>query len=41
MSEKKLTMWFARRRESNVAKGTREHILKIVDACEELDNAKG
>ncbi len=41
MSEKKLTMWFTRRRESNVAKGTREHILKIVDVCEELDNAVG
>ncbi len=41
MSEKKLTMWFTRRRESNVVKGTREHILKIVDACEDLDNAVG
>jgi len=32
-------MWFAKRRETNVMDGAREHILKIVDTCEELDNS--
>ena len=39
MSEKKYSMWFAKRRESNVMDETREHILKVVDTCEELDKA--
>ena len=39
MSEKKYSMWFAKRRESNVMDGVKEHILKIVDTCNELDNA--
>lgn len=39
MSEEKYTMWFAKRRETNVMDGAKEHILKVVDTCEELDNA--
>ena len=39
MSEKKIATWFAKRKESNVVKGAREHILKIVDVSEELNNA--
>ena len=39
MSEEKYSMWFAKRRESTVMDGARDHILKIVDTCEELDNA--
>ena len=39
MSEEKYSMWFAKRRESTVMDGAKEHILKIVDTCEELDNA--
>ncbi len=39
MSEEKYSMWFAKRRETNVMDGAREHILKIVDTCEELENA--
>ena len=38
MSEEKYSMWFAKRRESTVMDGAKEHILKIVDTCEELDN---
>jgi len=29
-------MWFAKRRESNVMDGVKEHILKVNDACEEM-----
>ena len=36
MSENKYSMWFAKRKESNVMDGTKEHILKIVDTCEEM-----
>ena len=39
MSEEKYSVWFAKRRESAVMDGAKEHILKIVDTCEELDNA--
>lgn len=37
MSEKKYALWFAKRRESNVMDGTKEHMLKIVDTCDELE----
>jgi len=32
-------MWFAKRRESNVMDGVKEHILKVQDTCEEMENA--
>ncbi len=32
-------MWFSRRRESNVMDGVKEHILKVLDTCEEMDKA--
>jgi predicted phosphate transport protein (TIGR00153 family) len=38
LSEEKYVAWFTKRRESNVMDGTREHILKVVDTCEELVN---
>ena len=38
MSEEKYAKWFTKRRESNVMDGTKEHVLKIVDTCEELEN---
>ena len=37
MNDSKYTMWFAKRRESNVMDGVKEHILKVLDACEEMD----
>ncbi len=39
MSEEKYANWFARRREENVMDGVKEHILKIVDTCEELNTS--
>lgn len=39
MSEDKYSMWFSKRRESNVMDGVKEHILKVLDTCEEMDNA--
>ena len=41
MSEKKYSIWFAKRRESTVVEGTKAHVLKIVDTCQELVNAVG
>jgi predicted phosphate transport protein (TIGR00153 family) len=38
LSEEKYIKWFTKRRESNVVDGTKEHILKVVDTCEELEN---
>jgi len=32
-------MWFAKRRESTVMDGVKEHILKVLDTCEEMENA--
>lgn len=40
MSEPMLS-WFKRRRESNVMKWAREHLKKVVDTLQELDNALG
>lgn len=37
MSEEKYALWFAKRRESKVLDGAKEHILKVVDTCEELE----
>lgn len=37
MSEEKYSLWFARRRESKVLDGAKEHVLKVVDTCEELE----
>ncbi|MCK5037788.1 MAG: DUF47 family protein [Thermoplasmata archaeon] len=39
MSEEKYANWFARRREENVMDGVKEHILQIVDTCDELNRA--
>ncbi len=39
MSEEKYANWFARRRETNVMDGVKDHILKIVDTCDELNRA--
>jgi predicted phosphate transport protein (TIGR00153 family) len=39
LSEKKYSMWFAKRRESTVMDGVKEHILKVLDTCEEMENA--
>ena len=39
MSEEKYANWFARRREENVMDGVKEHILKIVDTCDELNRS--
>jgi len=39
LSEKKYSLWFTKRRETNVMDGTREHILKIVDTTEEMSKA--
>ena len=39
MSEKKYSVWFAKRRESTVMDGVKEHILKVLDTCEEMENA--
>ncbi|MCK4757978.1 MAG: DUF47 family protein [Thermoplasmata archaeon] len=39
MSEEKYANWFARRRETNVMDGVKEHILKIVDTAEELNKS--
>ncbi|MDD4307895.1 MAG: DUF47 family protein [Thermoplasmata archaeon] len=39
MSDKKYAMWFAKRRESSVMDGVKEHILKVLDTCEEMENA--
>jgi predicted phosphate transport protein (TIGR00153 family) len=32
-------MWFSKRRESNVMDGVKEHILKVLDTCEEMEKA--
>lgn len=39
MNEKALIGWFAKRRESNVVKKTKDHMMKVVDTTVELDNA--
>ena len=41
MSEKALLGWFSRRKESVIASKTRDHVIKIVDTCVELDKAVG
>jgi predicted phosphate transport protein (TIGR00153 family) len=39
LSEEKYSIWFAKRRESNVMDGVKEHILKVQDTCEEMEKA--
>jgi predicted phosphate transport protein (TIGR00153 family) len=39
LSEEKYSMWFSRRRESNVMDGVKQHILKVLDTCEEMEKA--
>jgi len=39
LNEKALISWFAKRRESNIVKRTKDHMMKVVDTTVELDNA--
>lgn len=39
MSEEKYSNWFAKRRESNVMDGVKQHALKVLDTCEEMEKA--
>ena len=39
MSDEKYSMWFAKRRENSVMDGVKQHVLKVLDTCEEMEKA--